>query len=394
MNLITKTRITSIDFLRGTIMIIMALDHVRDYLYFGSFYNDPLDLDKTSGIVFFTRWITHFCAPVFMMLAGTSAFLSGQQKTKKELSSFLLKRGIWLVFLELVVVNFGWNFNITFSMLLFITIWALGMSMIALAGLIYLPKKVLLAFSLILIAGHNLLDGVHVTGNPFLQFGWAIIHETQFVNWHNELILVGYPLVPYIGIMSLGYCVGQLYAPAYDREKRIKILRTIGYAAIILFAFIRYSNLYGDPVKWSAQKNSFFTFLSFINVAKYPPSLLYVLVTLGAAFLFLGFTEKWQNGVVKIISVYGRVPMFYYLIHIYIVHLIALISSAMIPGQNWRIWILTKPIWFTTDFQGYGFSLPVTYLIWMAVVVGLYPLCKRYDRYKQTHKEKWWLSYL
>ena len=167
-----------------------------------------------------------------------------------------------------------------------------------------------------------------------------------------------------------------------------------GVSAIILFIILRYSNVYGDPVKWSEQENSLFTFLSFLNVNKYPPSLLYLLLTLGSALIFLSVTENLKGTVVKVISVYGRVPMFYYLIHIYIIHLIAMIASAFIPGQDWKIWILNEPIWFTRGLKGYGFSLPVAYLIWVAVVVGLYPLCKRYDIYKQGHKEKWWLSYL
>jgi uncharacterized membrane protein len=390
----TKARITSIDFLRGTIMIIMALDHVRDYLFFGSFYFDPLNLTKTSGVLFFTRWITHFCAPIFLLLAGTSAYLIGQKKTKSELSIFLVKRGLWLILLEMIVTNFGWNFNITFPMFFFITIWALGLGMIILAGLIYLSKRVILALSLVFIFGHNLLDNIHFPPNTLAEFGWSLLHEQQFFTWHNEVLLVGYPIVPLFAVMSLGYCLGELYVSGYDAEKRKRLLITIGGAALILFVLLRWSNIYGDPVKWSQQKDGFFTFLSFINVNKYPFSLLYILLTIGSALLFLGFTERLQNGVVKVVSVYGRVPMFYYLIHIYIIHLIALIASAMTPGQNWHIWLLQKPVWFTTDLKGYGFSLPVSYLVWAAIVVGLYPLCKRYDRYKQGNKDKWWLSYL
>ena len=394
MTTLNKPRITSIDFLRGAIMIIMALDHVRDYLYAGSFYFDPLDLEKTSGPLFFTRWITHFCAPIFMLLAGTAAYLIGQKKTKKELSIFLVTRGLWLVFLEMVVLNFGWNFNITFPMFLFITIWALGICMIVLAGLIHLPKKLILVFCIVVVAGHNLFDNFHIAENSLLAFGLSLLHDQQFFTWHKEFFLVGYPLVPWIGVMPLGYCLGQWYANGYDAVKRQQNLLLLGVSAIGLFFVIRYSNVYGDPSKWSVQKNFFYTFLSFIKVTKYPPSLLYILITLGPACLFLAVTEKAQGAVVKIVSVYGRVPMFYYLIHIYIIHLIALIASAILPGQDWHIWLLKEPIWFTKDLKGYGFSLPVAYLIWIIVVVALYPLCKRYDHYKQTHKEKWWLSYL
>ena len=389
-----KPRITSIDFLRGAIMIIMALDHVRDYLYSGSFYYDPLDLDKTSGALFFTRWITHFCAPVFMLLAGTSAFIMSQKKTKKELSAFLLKRGLWLVFLEMIVMNFGWNFNIQFPVFFFITIWALGVSMIVLAGLIHLPKKIILAFCIILVAGHNLLDGVHITGNTLPAFGWSILHEQQFFTWHSEMLLVGYPVIPWIGVMPLGYLMGEWYAAGYNAEKRKKNLLMLGTAAIVLFIILRYSNLYGDPVKWTTQKNPFYTFLSFIKVNKYPPSLLYILIMLGPSLLFLAVTEKLNEAVVKVVSVYGRVPMFYYILHIYVIHLVALVASALTPGQDWSIWLLKEPIWFTKDLQGYGFSLPVAYLFWIVIVAALYPLCRWYDKYKQAHKEKWWLSYL
>lgn len=394
MTTLTKSRIQSIDLLRGLIMIIMALDHVRDYICSASFLFDPLDLTKTNGSLFFTRWITHYCAPVFMLLAGTSAYLTGQRRTKKELSVFLLKRGLWLVFLEMIVVNFAWSFNIKLPIFFFITIWALGISMMVLAALIHLPKKIILAFCIILIAGHNLLDTIHVPGNTLKGFGWAILHEQQFFNWQGKIWLVGYPLIPWIGVMPLGYLLGRWYASDYDAVRRRRNLRILGTSAIILFILLRFSNLYGDPVKWSTQKDNFFTFLSFMNVNKYPPSLLYLLITLGPSLLFLAFTEHLKGALVRVITVYGRVPMFYYLIHIYIIHLIALLSSVFIPGQNWRIWILDEPIWFTTGLKGYGFSLPVCYLIWIAVVVAVYPLCKVYDRYKQSHKEKWWLSYL
>lgn len=391
---VKNKRITSIDFLRGTIMIIMALDHVRDYVFKDSFLYDPVDLTQTTGTVFFTRWVTHFCAPIFMLLAGTSAYFIGQKKTKKQLSGFLVTRGLWLVFLEMVVVNFGWNFNPAFPMFLFITIWALGICMIVLAAVIHLPVKAILAISITIIAWHNLLDGTHVQGNTLQAFGWSILHDQGFFNWNGKLFLVGYPLVPWIAVMPLGYCLGHWYGKDYSSEKRKKNLLLLGITCLAAFVVLRFANVYGDPVKWSTQKDSFFTFLSFISITKYPPSLMYLLVTLGAAFLFLSITENWQSRVVNVVSVYGRVPMFYYLIHIYLIHLIAMVASAFTPGQDWHIWILQQPIWFTHDLKGYGFSLPVVYLIWGAIVVVLYPFCKRYDAYKLANKQKWWLSYL
>lgn len=391
---LNQKRIGSIDLLRGIVMIIMALDHVRDYFHANSFLFDPLDLEKASPAIYFTRWITHFCAPVFMFLAGTSAFFMSRRKTKKQLSWFLFTRGIWLIFLELVVVNFGWNFDILFTNIYFVTIWALGVSMIALAGLIFLPVKYILAIGFILVAGHNLLDNTHVQGNTLPAFGWALLHDQNFFSWQGHNVLVGYPLLPWIGIIALGYCFGILYSPSFTREKRKKWLLSIGLSAIALFALIRFINVYGDPSPWSGQSSGFYTFLSFIKATKYPPSLLYTLMTLGPAILFLAVAENAGNRITGIISIYGRVPMFYYLLHIYLVHLLAMVAASAFTGYSWELWILKEPLWFTQSLKGYGFSLPVVYLVWAGIVIALFPLCKWYDRYKTSHKEKWWLSYL
>ena len=391
---LTKKRIGSIDLLRGLVMIIMALDHVRDYFHSGAFQFDPLDLEKTDGILFFTRWITHFCAPVFMFLAGTSAFLVGQKKSKKELSLFLLKRGIWLVLLELTVINFGWNFDIAFHNIYFIVIWALGISMILLAGLIHLPKTLILIFGIVLITGHNLLDNFHVEGNNLKAFGWALLHEMNFFSWQGKNILVGYPILPWIGVMALGYCFGSLYTSEFSPEKRKRLLLLIGGSAVALFVLIRLVNAYGDPFPWNRQPSTFYTFLSFIKANKYPPSLLYILMTLGPSILFLALAENVNNAASKFVSVYGRVPMFYYVLHIFLLHLMAMAAAGFFTDHSWNIFILKQPLWFTEDLKGYGFSLGVVYIVWTIVVIALYPLCKWYDRYKMNHKEKWWLSYL
>jgi uncharacterized membrane protein len=393
-SLTATKRIESIDLLRGLVMIIMALDHVRDYFHANSFMFDPLDLEKTNGAIFFTRWITHFCAPVFMFLAGTSACFMSRRKTRKELSWFLFTRGLWLIILELVVVNFGWNFDIFFHNIYFITIWALGVSMIVLAGLIYLPVKYILVIGFVLIIGHNLLDNIHVQGNTLPAFGWALLHEMGFFSWQGRNILVGYPLLPWIGIIALGYCFGILFSPSFSSEKRKKWLLTIGLSAIGLFIVIRFINIYGDPSHWSSQPSAFYTFLSFIDATKYPPSLLYTLMTLGPAILFLAFAENARGIVSRFISVYGRVPMFYYLVHIYLVHILTMLSAVLFTSYSWKLWILKEPLWFTQTLKGYGFSLGVVWLVWIGIVIALFPLCKWYDRYKQGHKEKWWLSYL
>ncbi|HOX82400.1 MAG TPA: heparan-alpha-glucosaminide N-acetyltransferase domain-containing protein [Chryseolinea sp.] len=390
--LVKTNRIESIDLLRGIVMVIMALDHVRDYFHADAFIFDPLDLDKTSVALFFTRWITHFCAPVFVFLAGTSAFMVGERKGKKELSAFLLKRGLWLVFLELTVVNFAWFFNIHFTLVLLVVIWALGISMIVLAGLIHLPKKMILIIGLLLVAGHNLLDNVHVDGNGLDAIGWALLHQFQFFGFENFSLFVGYPLLPWIGTMALGYCFGSLYTlePTVRKQYLIKL----GGAALLLFIVIRATNFYGDPSLWSVQSSPVFTILSFLNVSKYPPSLLYLLMTLGCAILFLAFVEGVLGKLNRAFVTIGRVPMFYYLLHLYLIHGLAIIA-AMATGfgfssmVNFESWVTMRE-----SLVGYGFDLWVTYGVWIFVVLTLYPLCKWFDRYKSAHREKWWLSYL
>ena len=382
-------RISSIDLLRGIVMIIMALDHTRDYFHYSAQFYDPLDLSQTTVSIFLTRWVTHFCAPVFMFLAGTSAYLIGQRKSKKQLSFFLFTRGLWLMFLELTVVYFGWSFNYHFPVSALITIWALGFSMVALSAIIYLPYKIILAVGIIIIAGHNFLDNYHVAGNSFKAFIWDELHDPRPIIFNGHVIITGYPVLAWIGIITLGYCFGAFYKKGFNSLRRKKWLVGIGVGVIILFIILRTFNIYGDSQLWVNQKTPLFTFLSFINVTKYPPSLLYTLITLGPAIIFLVFAEKPLNRVTSFISVYGRVPMFYYLLHIYLIHLLAMVASQL-TGFGWRVMISD----IFPEVKGYGFSLPVIYLIWIGVVLALYPLCKRYDRYKTMHKEKWWLSYL
>ena len=266
--------------------------------------------------------------------------------------------------------------------------------MIVLAGLIHLPKIIILIIGIVVVFGHNIFDNVHVAGNNLPAFGWALLHDQVFFSWQGKNVLVGYPLLPWIGIMALGYCLGNLFTPAFTAERRKKILLMLGAGTIALFVLLRFINVYGDPHPWSQQPTGMYTFLSFINVNKYPPSLLYTLMTLGSALLFLAFTENSNSKISKIVSVYGRVPMFYYLLHIFIIHLVTLAAAGLFTTFSWHVWILKEPLWFTKTLVGYGFSLGVVYLVWIAIVAGVYPLCKWYDKYKTSHKEKWWLSYL
>ena len=387
-----KFRVGSIDLLRGTVMIIMCLDHVRDYFHADAFVYDPLDLEKGYPLLFFTRWITHFCAPVFVFLAGTSAFLSGQRKTKKELSFFLATRGLWLVIAEFTIVNFAWLFNWRLPTLPLTVIWALGISMIALSVFIHLPKKLILAIGIILVAGHNLLDPISVAEPGTKKFLWALAHEGGVFKIAGKNIFVGYPVVPWIGLMALGYCFGQLYGSGFDPARRKRLLLIMGASAILLFVIVRFTNAYGDSALWSGQSTPLLTLLSFIKTTKYPPSLLYILMTIGPALLFLALTEKPLGKLGRIISVYGRVPFFYYLLHIYIIHLLALVAAEYFHN-DWTDMIVSFWVNFDPQLRGYGFELWVTYVIWIVVVVALYPLCRWYDQYKKNNPQKKWLSY-
>jgi uncharacterized membrane protein len=386
-------RVESIDLLRGLVMVIMALDHVRDYFHADAFVFSPTDLSRTNTALFFTRWITHFCAPAFMFLSGTSAFLIAQRKGRAALSRFLLTRGLWLIFLEFTVVNFAWFFEPSFPMIAFLVIWALGISMIALAGLIWLPLEVILGISLVMILGHNLLDGVNVDGNGINAFIWALLHKMQGFQFLNRTVFVAYPMIPWIGVMSLGYCLGRLYTRDYDAAKRKTILLWSGTISVAVFVVLRYTNVYGDPFPWSEQPAAGFTVLSFFNTTKYPPSLLYLLMTLGPSLIFLSVTERSSGWLSDKIKTIGRVPMFYYLIHIYVIHLGALLAAEL-SGFGWRSMILETWISFDSRLAGYGFSLGVTYLVWLSIVILLYFLCRWYDGYKRANADKWWLSYL
>jgi uncharacterized membrane protein len=389
-----RSRIESIDLLRGIVMIIMALDHVRDYFHDKAFLYSPEDLSKTTVAIFFTRWITHFCAPVFVLLAGISANLYGEKKGKEALSFFLFTRGLWLVIAELFIVTLGWTFNPSYPFFNLQVIWATGISMIALAAIIYMDRWLIFITGIVLIAGHNLLDTIHVPGNGLVSFFWSLLHEPGDYTFGHIAFSVRYPVLPWIGIMAVGYCAGQLYTTGYDAGKRKKILLFSGFASILFFIILRAGNFYGDVAHWSLQKNTAFSVLSFLNVSKYPPSLLYILITLGPALIFLSLAEKPLNASVSKITVLGRVPMFYYLLHIFLIHFLAAIG-AVITGYHWSAMILSVRVNHSPQLKGYGFDLGTVYMIWAAVVLLLCPLCTRFDRYKRTNQSsKWWLGYL
>lgn len=396
---LAKNRIESIDIVRGIAMVIMALDHVRDYFHIGANTDDPLNLATTTPLLFFTRWITHFCAPTFIFLSGTSIYLQSLRKTKRELGIFMIKRGLWLVIIEWCVISLGWTFNLQYNIIPFQVIWAIGISMFVFGVLmlINIPYKAILAIGIILVAGHNLLDFAEAAPGFQSNFWWDLFHHGVFVPYQyapNHVALLVYPFPAWLGVMMLGYCAGVWFTSAYDAGKRKKILIRTGLGLMALFVIVRFTNVYGNPVDWSTQKNGFYTFLSFINTAKYPPSLLFLCMMIGPALLLLAFVEGIKNKLTDSMVVFGRTAFFYYILHIYIIHIAAAVCF-FARGHSWADAANVGqqfPFMFVAPGEGYG--LGIVYLVWILVVAGLYPLCKWYDRYKTSHPEKWWLSYL
>ncbi|HEX5386770.1 MAG TPA: heparan-alpha-glucosaminide N-acetyltransferase domain-containing protein [Gemmatimonadales bacterium] len=381
-----RARIASVDIVRGIAMILMALDHTREY--FGAAGINPTNLAQTTVPLFFTRWITHVCAPIFFLLTGTGAYLSLRRKSVPQLSRFLATRGLWLIFVEVVLLRcLGWQFNFDYQVTLLFVLWALGWAMIALSVLVYLPVSVVAAFGLLLIAGHNLLDSVQST-NPL----WVILHAPGFVAAAPpHVVFVAYPLVPWIGVTAAGYVLGQVYAWAPERRKAF--LWRAGLAAVAAFVVLRAVNVYGDPSRWAGQRSAIFTALSFVNTTKYPPSLLFLLMTLGPALLALrafdGHMPRWARPV----DVIGKVPMFYFVLHVPLIHLLAVIACyARYGDAHWMFQSPALDRYPITQPPGWGFSLPVVYLIWVGVVIALYPLCRWFAGVKQRRSDPW-LSY-
>ena len=412
-------RIDSIDLLRGIVMVIMMLDHTRDYVHYGALSLNPLDLTQTNSLLFLTRWITHYCAPTFVFLAGTGAYLQfARGKSKRELSRFLISRGLWLIVLEFTVVRLGALFNVDPGFLgMPQVIWVIGVSMIVLAALVHLPLKVTAGFGLAMIFLHNLLDKYQVLGmrpgspvpSPVPSPGarlWMVFHQPglfPIAGSGSPIVLVLYPLIPWIGVMAVGYAIGALYQKKVSSRRRLLLI--IGGLATALFVIIRAVDRYGEPLKWSRQKNLVFTVLSFVNTTKYPPSLLFLLMTLGPAILALAWFES-RNGspgpresgsptalgkARNVFVTFGRVPLFFYLLQWPTAHTISIVLHLMF-GKPYG-WLFQTPIdWFTVPHPGIGFNLAVVYACWIAGVMLLYPLCKWFAGVKQRRRD-WWLSY-
>ena len=380
-------RVESIDALRGLVMILMALDHVRDFVHRAAMTGaSPTDLAVTTPILFFTRWLTHLCAPTFVFTAGLGAFLYWRRgKTRRELSSFLLTRGLWLIVLEVTVMRLAYNFGLFGPYPVFLLVlWAIGLSMVGLAALVWLPTRVLAALSLLVIVLHNLTDGVDPARFGAAAPLWNVLHQPGIFPVAGVPVFVAYPLVPWIAVMALGFCAGEwfLLEPAARRRRLV----LAGVAATLGFLVIRALNGYGDPAPWSGQRSPAFTLLSFLNTTKYPPSLDFLLMTLGPGLLLLAWLDRRTLSPTNPLLVFGRVPLFYYVGHFFLAHVAAVLLSLLQYGRD-ALGFVAHPVpsmggpaeLFPPEF---GWSLGVVYAVWAAIVAGLYPVCRWYGALK------------
>ena len=384
-----RPRLDAIDFLRGCVMILMALDHVRDF--FTNVRFDPLDLSQTTPGLFLTRWVTHFCAPVFVFLAGTGAYLGGSRgRSRSQQARLLLTRGIWLIILEATLVHLAWSFNFHYRFMLAQVIWAIGGSMVLLAGLVYLPWWVIGALGILITATHNLGDGVNPAELGAFRIPWIALVSGGVQRWDGGVVIFAYPVLPWFGVMAMGYAFGRLWL--LDRDRRRWWLLGLGIALALLFVALRALNGYGDRAHWTAQSDDLFTLLSFLNCTKYPPSLLFVLMTLGPAILALAVFDRPLGAGARPVVIFGRVPLFYYLLHMPLIHASAVLLAYIRyhdAGFQFDDFLFTSrglP-------DGYGYDLPVVYLIWVVTVVVLYPPCAWFAGVKQRYRAAW-LGYL
>ncbi len=390
------SRVESIDMLRGIVMIIMAIDHVRDYFHFDAFLYSPVDVNQTSASLFLTRWITHLCAPTFIFLAGVSAYFIAQKKTIHETSFFLLTRGMWLVLLQLTLIRFAWNFDPAFHYNSNTIISIIGICMIVLSGLIYLRMKTIFIIGIVLVVGHNLLDGISFEEGSVADVLWSFLHVNKsfdFGGGYSFTFL--YPVIPWVGVMALGYCFGLLYHPDYSSRKRKKVIIDLGTLCLLVFVIMRAINMYGDPLPWSKQTEAGATIMSFFNLQKYPPSMLYLLVTLGISLLLLGVLEGRNLKRWKPVTLFGNVALFYYVAHVFLIHLLAVVAAVFTGFPLYAMIFSASLAKGNPLLNGsYGFSLWMVYLVWIVVVLLLYPLCVYWNNFKIRNKKKWWVSYV
>jgi uncharacterized membrane protein len=390
-------RVEAIDAVRGTVMILMALDHVRDFIHRGAMSDLPTNLATTTPALFLTRWVTHLCAPTFMFTAGVGAFLWWQRgRTKQQLSTFLLTRGLWLIVLEITVMRLAYDFDLSQRYpILLLVLWVLGACMIGLAILVWLPIQALAVMSLATNALHNSLDKVDPA-----QFGsaagvWNLLHRPGPFGFAGATVFVAYPLVPWIAVMALGFCFGQVFL--MERAVRRRFLAVIGAAAMLGFLGLRALNGYGDPAPWATQSSPTYTVLSFLNTTKYPPSLAFLLMTLGPALLALACFDRPGLTQTNPLVVFGRVPLFYFVLHFYAAHAAAVFLALVRYGSGALAFVFhpVPPMGGPRELfpAGFGYELWVVYVVWALLVLAMYPACRWFAEIK-ARRHDWWLSYL
>jgi uncharacterized membrane protein len=374
-------------------MILMALDHTREF--FGVIAVSPTDIARTTAPLFFARWITHICAPVFFLLTGTGAYLVLRRRTVGELAWWLFTRGAWLIVLELSAVRcLGYQFNFDYRVTMLVVLWALGWAMIFLSALVPMASpRVIAVIGVAMIVTHNLLDPIRAASLGALAPIWSILHSPGIVVANPEhIVFAAYPLIPWVGVTAVGFGLGEFYR---DRTaERETFLLRVGIGLVVAFVLLRFLNVYGDPARWAAQRSPIFTVLSFLNTTKYPPSLLFLLMTLGPAALLLWLVDRGTLRALQPALVFGRVPLFFFVLHLWLIHALAvLVCYVRYGGARWMFESPDLRSYPITQPPGWGYSLPIVYLLWWIVVLTLYPACRWYAGIKLRRRD-WWLSYL
>ena len=372
-------------------MVIMALDHVRDILHIDSINQSPTDLSTTTPILFFTRWVTHLCAPIFVFLAGSSAYLSFKRKSNlKESKKFFLKRGFWLILLEFTIVNLGLFFDAGFHTFIFEVIATIGFGFVIISFCLFWSTKTIGIIGITILFLHNLVPVIPLNSVSIAKIILSSLFDVGSVQiFSNRVFIMGYPPVPWLGIMMVGFASGRFFE--LTSEIRRSLFLKLGFATILLFLIVRGINIYGDPSPWEHEKTGIFTVLSFMNITKYPPSLSFTLITLGIMFLMLSFSER-EYRFTFFFSVYGKVPLFYFVIHFYIIHCL-LIIILLFQGIHWPDMTFISGTFGRPKGIKTGISLSAVYMVWIILVLFLYFPCRNFGRYKLTHRS-WWLKYI
>ena len=383
-------RFIALDVLRGLTMVIMALDHSRDFFALNWIYYAPTDINLTNLEVFFTRWITHFAAPTFMFLAGIGLFFASKRRSKDQLAALAISRGLWLIFLELTLVGFFWSFNSEFLTHPKVAVlFAIGVSMISVGVLIYLPKFLIALIAVTMILGHNLFDSVSPQDFGEYAWVWMLLHSPGNFYVGDIEVRVVYPFIPWIGVMALGYIFGPVTQLARKERKKIFLMSGLG---LLLFGFIlRFLNLYGDNATWHSYDNIEQTIISFFNFTKYPPSLIYLSVLIGMAMVLMSLLDRDLKSWANPLKVFGQVPFFFYVLHIPLLHLAGILFAYYHFSD--ASWLFGAPLGKSPEQYSYGSELLPTYIAWIAAVIILYYPSKWFASLKQTRKD-WWLSYL